>query len=196
MTIGLPVRHPYLFLQTCYLNKMQKALQYILTIFLFLILPVIYSCSDDRGKAAEDVFEKYEGQEGVYIFKIPPALIGIFIDSEENPELKQSMRKMEMIKVMIFDQSKRRKYDKNEIFTEFNQRLRESNFEDLLLASEGEQVIRIKYRENEEKIIQEMMILIMEEDTFFGLSMVGEINLDQLTDVAQSLKIENFMDNQ
>jgi len=155
-----------------------------------------HSCRNDRGKAAEDVFDKYEGQAGVYIFKIPPGLIGIFVNSEENPELKQSLRKMEMIKVMIFDQSKRGKYDKNEIFTDFNQKLRESNFEDLLLASEGEQVIRIKYRENEEEIIQEMMILIMEEDTFFGLSMVGEINLDQLTDVAQSLEIENFLDNE
>jgi hypothetical protein len=173
---------------------MRKYPQFILSLILVLIC--FSSCRDDRGKAAEDVFEKYEGQAGVYIFKIPPGLIGIFIDGEENPELKKSLRKMEMIKVMIFDQSKRRKYDKNEIFTEFNAKLRESNFEDLLLASEGEQVIRIKYRENEEEIIQEMMILIMEEETFFGLSMVGEMNLDQLTQVAKSLEVENFMDNQ
>ena len=163
---------------------------------LILLSLFFISCNDDRGKAAEDVFEKYEGHAGVFIFKIPPGLSGIFVDTDENPELKQSLRKMEMIKVMIFDQSKRGKFDKNEIFTEFNQKLRESNFEDLLLASEGEQVIRIKYRENEEEIIQEMMILIMEEETFFGLSMVGEIHLDQLSEVAKSLEVDNFMDIQ
>ena len=153
---------------------------------------IFSSCMDDRGKAAEDIFEKYEGQEGVFIIRLPPGLIGLFIDGEENPELKQSFRKMEMIKVMIFDEGPFGKYNKDDILREFNENLRESQFQDLLLASEGEQVIRIKYREDENEIIQEMMILITEEETFFGLSMVGEINLDQLTHIAKSLDIEDF----
>jgi len=153
---------------------------------------IFSSCRDDKGKAAEDIFEKYEGQEGVYIFRLPPGLIGIFINGEKNPELKQSLRKMEMIKVMIFDERPLGKYNKDDILREFNEKLRESQFEDLFLASEGDQVIRIKYREDENEIIQEMMILITEEETFFGLSMVGEINLDQLTHIAKSLDIGDF----
>jgi hypothetical protein len=169
---------------------MKKYPNFILS--LIMALSIFCSCTDDRGKAAEDVFEKYEGQEGVYIFRIPPGLIGIFVDGEKNPELKQSLRKMEMIKVMIFDKDERSKTDKNEILREFNEKLRESQFQDLLLMNEGEQTIRIKYREDEEEIIQEMMILITEEDTFLGLSMVGKIDLNQMTKVAKSMKIEDF----
>jgi hypothetical protein len=163
-----------------------------LLLFFTILLSLFSSCHDDRGKAVEDVFEQYAGEAGVYIFRIPPVLIGIFVNAEENPELKQSLRKMEMIKVMIFDQNKQGKLDKQEILTTFNEKLEENQFNDLLLASEGEQVIRIKYREDEEGIIQEMMILITEEEAFLGLSMVGEINLDHLTEVARSLEIENF----
>ncbi len=168
-------------------------LKHLNGIFLMILLLIFSSsCTDDRGKAAEDVFEQYAGKAGVYIFRIPPGLIGIFVDGEKNPDLKQSLRRMEMIKVMIFDQSKRDKLDKQEILQTFNKALEENQFSDLLLATEGEQIIRIKYREDEEGIIQEMMILIVEEEAFLGLSMVGEINLDQLTDVARSLEIENF----
>jgi hypothetical protein len=164
-----------------------------LTAVLFIVsLLLLCSCRDDRGKAAEDVFEQYAGEAGVYIFRIPPGLISIFINAEENPELKQSLRNMKMIKVLIFDQSNAGKLDKQDILQAFTEKMEENQFGDLLLASEGEQVIRIKYREDEEGIIQEMMILVSEEESFLGLSMVGEINLDQLTEVARSLKIENF----
>jgi hypothetical protein len=163
-----------------------------LLLFLTILLSLLSSCHDDRGKAAEDVFEQYAGEAGVYIFRIPPGLIGIFVNAEENPELKQSLRKMEMIKVMIFDQGKAGKLDKQEILQGFNEKLEENQFSDLLLATEGKQVIRIKYREDEEGIIQEMMIMVTEEESFLGLSMVGVINLDQLTEIARSLEIENF----
>lgn len=164
----------------------------LVVLFLITSLTLLCSCHDERGKAAEDVFEQYAGEAGVYIFRIPPGLIGIFVNAGENPELKQSLRNMEMIKVMIFDQNNRGKLDKQEILQTFNEKLDENQFNDLLLASEGEQVIRIKYREDEEGVVREMMILITEEETFLGLSMVGEINLDQLTHVARSLEIENF----
>ena len=97
-----------------------------------------------------------------------------------------------MIKVMIFDQNKRDKLDKQEILQTFNNKLEENQFSDLLVATEGQQIVRIKYREDEKGIIQEMMILIVEEEAFLGLSMVGEIDLDQLTHVARSLEISNF----
>ncbi len=167
----------------------------LVVLFLITSLTLLCSCHDERGKAAEDVFEQYAGEAGVYIFRIPPGLIGIFIDGEKNPDLKQSLRKMKMIKVMIFDQDNQGKLDKQEILQTFNVKLEENQFNDLLLTTQGEQMIRIKYREDEEGIIREMMILITEEEAFLGLSMVGEINLDQLTGIARSLEIEDFMDN-
>jgi len=39
-----------------------------------------------------------------------------------------------------------------------------------------------------------MMILITEKDSFLGLSLVGKISLDQLSLVARSVDIEDFMD--
>ena len=38
-----------------------------------------------------------------------------------------------------------------------------------------------------------MMILITEEDSFLGLSLVGKISLDQLSSVAKTIDIEDFM---
>jgi len=52
--------------------------------------------------------------------------------------------------------------------------------------------IKIKIRE-QEGLICEMMILITEEDSFLGLSLVGKISLDQLSSVAKTIDIEDFM---
>jgi hypothetical protein len=161
---------------------------------LFLLAVVFISgCQIHEGKAAEEIFDKYEGQEGVYTFRIPPGLIGIFLDEEENRELKETLREMDFIKVMILDEKKAKSKDKVRILQEFDQKLKENDFEDLLLFNEGTQMIKIKIREQED-FIHEMMILITEEDSFLGLSLVGKISLDRLSSIAKSIDIGDFME--
>lgn len=150
------------------------------------------SCRGDRGKAAEDLFEKYEGQKGVYIFRLPPALIGIFVSEENNPELKKTLRRMELIKIMVFDESVAKEIGKHTILQEFDERLNENQFSDMFVINDSEKTIKIKFREDGEGVINEMMILITEGDAFLGLSMVGRIDQDQLKEVAKSLEIEDF----
>ncbi|UCG27135.1 MAG: DUF4252 domain-containing protein [Bacteroidales bacterium] len=169
---------------------MKNRIFILLSIGLFLAFMI--SCTDDRGKAAEDVFEKHAGEEGFYIFGIPPGLVGIFISGETNPEMKNTMRQMDMIKVMIFNESGNKTIDKNHVLNEFDNKLRENHFEDLFLVNDANHTIRIKFREDDHGTIREMMILITEEDAFLGLSMTGKIDLDQLTRIAKSLEIDDF----
>jgi len=171
---------------------MKKVYTLLFPILFLLVVVFISGCQIHNEKAAEEVFDKYEGQEGVYTFRIPPGLIGIFPDEEENRELKETLRKMDFIKVMILDEKKTKSSNKNQILQEFDQKLAESNFEDILLVNDGQQTIKIKIRE-QECLICEMMILITEEDSFLGLSLVGKISLDQLSSVAKSIDIEDFM---
>jgi len=172
---------------------MKRVITFLLPALLLFVIILITGCQNHNEKAAEEVFDKYEGQEGVYTFRIPPGLIGIFLDEEEDRELKEILRKMDFIKVMILDEKKTRSSNKDQILQEFDQKLAESNFEDILLVNDGKQTIKIKIRE-EEGYIREMMILITEEDSFLGLSLVGKISLDQLSSVARSVDIEDFMD--
>jgi len=172
---------------------MKRVITFLLPALLLFVIILITGCQNHNEKAAEEVFDKYEGQEGVYTFRIPPGLIGIFLDEEEDRELKEILRKMDFIKVMILDEKKTKSSNKDQILQEFDQKLAESNFEDILLVNDGKQTIKIKIRE-EEGYIREMMILITEEDSFLGLSLVGKISLDQLSSVARSVDIEDFMD--
>ena len=172
---------------------MKRVNTFLLQALLLFIIILITGCQNHNEKAAEEVFDKYEGQEGVYTFRIPPGLIGIFLDEEEDRELKETLRKMDFIKVMILDEKKTKSSNKDQILQEFDRKLAESNFEDILLVNDGQQTIKIKIRE-EEGYVREMMILITKEDSFLGLSLVGKISLDQLSSVARSVDIEDFMD--
>ena len=172
---------------------MKRVNTFLLPVLLLFVIILITGCQNHNEKAAEEVFDKYEGQEGVYTFRIPPGLIGIFLDEEDDRELKETLRKMDFIKVMILDEKKTKLSNKDQILQEFDQKLAESNFEDILLVNDGQQTIKIKIRE-EEGYVREMMILITKEDSFLGLSLVGKISLDQLSSVARSVDIEDFMD--
>jgi len=172
---------------------MKRVNSFLLPVLFLFVIILITGCQIHNEKAAEEVFDKYEGQEGVYTFRIPPGLIGIFLDEEEDREIKEALREMDFIKVMILDEKKTKSSSKDQILQEFDKKLAESNFEDILLVNDGQQTIKIKIRE-EEGYIREMMILITDEDAFLGLSLVGKISLDQLSSVARSVDIEDFMD--
>jgi hypothetical protein len=156
-----------------------------------VFLVITSSCQNIRGKAARDIFEKYEGQKGIYIFRIPPGIVNIFLDKSGETGLMELLAEMEMIKVIVCDKSTGS--EKRDIILEdFNQKLSEENFEDLFMINNIDHSVRFKIHENETGNIDEIMMLIKEEDSFLGLSIVGDLTYDQISMLANKVKIDDF----
>lgn len=156
-----------------------------------VLLLVNTSCQNNRGRAAGDVFEKYEGQKGIYIFRIPPGLVNLLLSESGEPDLIELFAEMEMIKVIICDKSTGSE-KRDDILDDFNQKLSEANFEDLFMVNDSDRSIRFKIHENETETIDEIMMLIKESDSFLGLSLVGNLTYDQISVLANKVKIEDF----
>lgn len=149
------------------------------------------SCQNSRGRAARDVFEKYEGQKGIYIFRIPPGLVNLLLSESGEPDLMELFAEMEIIKVIICDKSTGSD-KRNEILDDFNQKLSEADFEDLFMVNNADRSVRFKIHKSENETIDEIMMLIKESDSFLGLSLVGNLTYDQISTLASEVKIEDF----
>ena len=89
----------------CKINRIKKEFGLIFLIITAVLLILNSSCQNSRGKAVRDIFEKYEGQEGIYIFRIPPGLVNLLLDKSGETGLIELLAEMDMIKVIICDKS-------------------------------------------------------------------------------------------
>lgn len=161
---------------------------------LFLLLVIIYglgiSCQGDRS-AGEEVMDSYENMEGVFTIKVPPGLVAVFIIGDENLELKEAMRSMESVKIMLVDVNKSKSKDVKEFSSEFMQKLKNGGFTEMLTINDSGEKVTLMMLEDEEKIM-EMMVVIVSDDEFLGLSLSGEIEPDELSELLQKVKIDDF----
>jgi len=113
------------------------------------------------------------------------------LDESGETDLVELLAEMEMIKVIICDKSTGS--EKRDIILEdFNQKLSEENFEDLLMINNSDHSVRFKIHEDEAGNIDEIMMLMKEEDSFLGLSIVGNLTYDQISMLTNKVKIDDF----
>jgi len=161
---------------------------------LFLLIAIIswlgLSCQGDRS-AGEEVMDSYENMDGVFTIKVPPGLVAVFITGQENHELKEAMRSMESVKIMLVDVNKSKSKDVKEFSYEFMQKLKEGGFTEMLTINDSGEKVTLMMLEDEEKI-REMMVVIVSQDEFLGLSLNGEIEPEQLSELLKKVKIDDF----
>lgn len=166
---------------------------YLKLFVLFIILfPVILaSCVQrDKSRGAGEVFGSYEGEQGVITFRLPPAIFSMIIGKEE-PALRETLKQLDQVKVLLMDRSAA---DRNDPEAAFLRKLAELGFEDLMVVTESGNRVRIAIYQEEEDI-QEVMILVTSEDAFLGLSLVGNIREQDLMEIASRIRTEDFAGN-
>lgn len=164
-------------------------------ILLFATITALLTGSCQRSNSAgEEVINSYENMEGVYTFKIPPGLVAVFIRGDENRELRESMRNMESVKIILVDMNKTESKDITGFSKDFILKLKEGGFEEMMTMNDGGEKITLMMLE-EGEVIKEMMALFLSKDEFLGLSLTGEIDPAELAGILKKVKIEDFQLN-
>ena len=171
-----------------------KKFNVFVSLVILLLVSFLYSCKDDTRKenSAKDFFEKYEGKEGFYSFGLPPALIGIFLDKEEEEQKKlwELLKEMKKIKIFLFDESST-PYKKENILKELEDFLLVNSFENLLVINDGGELVKVKIKESD-GIVKEILILVSDNDSLLSLSLIGKMDLNRVAELTKSISIDGL----
>ena len=165
--------------------------KYFIVLLVFMLMAQ-YSCITDKDKYKEtDLFEEYETEEGFTILHIPPIIfkMALSVSDEENDfDSDQLLDKIELIKVMFFEQHGRA-MQKDELKNSLNQKVADYNYNLLTRIAEENNDIAIYVKEKDEKV-REVLILIDSEGEFVGLNLVGNLSKDEILKIYQAINMQ------
>ena len=163
---------------------------YSLPVFMLVLLVLLNACAR-REHYGEEVIKGYESQPGVITFKIPPGLIGLFINGDKTQITKDAFSEMESIKLILVDMSKAESENISDFTSDFEGKLYLNGFESFFIFNEEGSKVHILTLDEEEQI-HELMVLVSGEGEFLGISLTGKINPGRFIDIARELKIDDF----
>ncbi len=146
------------------------------------------------GYAQEDVitkyFNEYEGRDGfttIYITKRMFGLIAQIPETENEEDLMNVIRKLTGLKILTSSNEKAR----TELYSEVHNLLPRKGFEELMIIKEGDEEIKFLIDEKD-GLINEFVMLIGGDDTFFLMSMVGNLTLKDISKLSKTMDIDEF----
>jgi len=153
-----------------------------------------YSCITDKDKYKEtDLFEEYETEEGFTILHLPPIIFKMALsvsDEENNIDSDQLLDKVELIKVMFFEQHGRT-MQIDDLKSSLNQKVTDYDYNLLTRIAEENNDITIYVKEKDDKV-REVLILIDSEGEFVGLNLVGNLSKDEILKVYQAINMQKI----
>lgn len=144
--------------------------------------------------AQDDVITKYFGEyEGrddfttIYITNRMFGLIAQIPESEDEEDLMNVIRKLTGLKIITSSASDAR----IQLYRKAKDLLPEKGFEELMIIKEGKESINFLIDEKE-GMINEFVMLIGGDDSFFLMSMMGSLTLDDISRLSKTMDIDEF----
>ncbi len=157
----------------------------ILAVALFLA-PTVY------GQIAPDeLFDQYSGKDGYRSIHITRHMFQLFADLDVDEEVKEFIgmaSSIERVKVLIAESDSADSDRARELYKDAMRTLPISQYRELLVARESDQIIKMLVRE-EGKIVSEFLMLVNDEPIGIVLSLTGDIDLNQLVRILSKMDI-------
>ena len=155
-----------------------------------VILTAFFACESQK-KVSDIIFDKYNGQPGFSMIALPPNFVDKFVD-EEQAEQKEFLEQVRDFRLMIFDDEVAGKKDQS-VYTEVDKLMDKRNFEDLMSINKDGSRITVKVHQKKD-IVREMHVLIKGDEKFFIASLVGRIDLNQISKTIKEFDFDQLGD--
>lgn len=158
-----------------------------------IIIAAISSCRP--GKKNEEIFSEFEGEEGMYIVKLPPllflGLLGISSDETQTDQLGD----IDYVKLLIYGKEGAEEADAQEVLSRLQENFDEFEYENVMgMTSSGTFISA--YILNDEEYISDLMVIIKEDKSLVCLGLSGKLNGNEVFNFATELeydKLRNFI---
>jgi len=161
-------------------------------IFLILSISLLItnSCITDSQQQASEIFTEFEGQKGFVMFRLPPALIQMFIKSDSIPNNKKLIDKLDIIQVVIFNENDNSDKYSN-VLKQINNKIQLSDFKLITNINQETENVEI-YAISKETQIKEILLMIINDKDIIAVDFVGDMSIQDIVHLADKIDKENI----
>lgn len=155
----------------------------ILVMLLIVNLPML---ARTQNTPVDKLFDKYSGQEGITSVYITSYMFGLFTDLEtDDPDFDALIKNLKGIKILAADDSYAGKVD---FYKEIIDKLPMSEYNELMVIREKNQIVKFLINEQNGKIIELLIIAGGTEENAI-ISIQGNIDLKNISKLSKSMNI-------
>lgn len=156
----------------------------------FMGLPSIVSAQDD---AISRFFDGYVEQEGFTSIRISQRMFSLIADLDKSEkDVQETVNRLTGLYMLAADSATLEKKGL-ELYQEAVATMKNKTYEELMSIRDGGERIEFYILESGNKDrVEELLMLVGGEHTFFLLSITGEISLRQIAKLADSMEIEGL----
>jgi len=158
-----------------------------------IIIGIIFTsfAANAQDDAISKFFEKYQDDEDFTQVNITSRMFGLFTDmevnDEEDQEVLDAISKISGLKILVKENTNNGKALYKEAFS----KLPKGEFDDLMSIRDGDTDMRFMIKEKG-KIISELLMIAGGDEQFFILSIVGDIDLKQISKLSSKMNIDGL----
>jgi len=161
----------------------------------FLLLALLaVACMNlyaQQGSGIDRFFQKYENDQSFTLISVTPKMFSMFskldINSLEGKQFMQVVKKIRGLRIL----AKENTQEGNVLFKEASAML-SKEFEELMTVRDGKEEVRFMVKENAKGNIAELIMLVGDTSEFLAMSLVGDIDLAEISQLANSMNLEGF----
>jgi len=161
----------------------------VLTLIFFSIVTIVFAQDD----AITKYFSKYDNDENFTHVTVTSRMFGLFanLDSEdqEDQELLDAISKVKGLRIIAKDDISTD--EANALYKEAFKLIPTAQYDELMTVKDKESDMKFLIKE-EGGIITELLMVIHGNNEFFLLSLIGDIDLKQISRLSKSMSIDGF----
>jgi hypothetical protein len=143
-----------------------------------------------QGSTIDRFFQKYENDQSFTLISVTPKMFSMFtkldINTEDGQNFMKVIKKIRGLKILAKENA-----NGSGLFKEATSLLTK-DYEELMTVRDGKQDLRFLVKENAKGNIAELIMLIGSTEEFMAMSLVGDIDLAEISEIAGGMDIQGF----
>jgi hypothetical protein len=143
-----------------------------------------------QSNPVDEMFNKYSEKQGFTVVSISSKMFSLFANKDpENKDADNVINKLKSIKILSVEDSL---LNKNlNFYSELSKKLDLSVYEELMVIKEGPDITKFLIKQNG-NIISELLVVIGGPGGNSLISIKGELNLKNISDISKSLDMQEL----
>lgn len=155
------------------------------------MLLLVASCSDKPKN--DDIFTEFEGEKGVYMVKLPPALFMSLIGMEAENIDKEKMGNIDLVKLLVYSRENNSEEDTKRMLQRITGKMNDLEYENILGFNSSDAYVTAYILENE-NYVSDLMVLLRENNSLLCLGLSGKLDGQEIFNFATQIEYRKLRD--